>query len=489
MRVLSHSKGTAISTEVARKAAGRLHWPTRIRFGLTLSDALAIAVALLTTLYTRWPSPDSQTIAGTRHVTYSALAVVLGLVWLLALSTNDSHRIRLLSSGLQEYQLVVRGTLWTFGSLAIFSYLFKLSVSRSLFLITLPLGLILLCLERQVVRRAIQKSRKRGKFLIPALVIGAGPHVERAIEDLRRNITVGYDPSAVCITTTEQPPSCLGLPVISYQELLQSAQELPLAAVVAAGGMSRKQTRQLSWDLEAHPVQLLFIPSLTDVAGPRITTYAASGVNLVHVDLARYSEIKYIIKRTFDIVASILALIVLSPIMAATAIAIRLEDGGPVIFRQERIGEDGKPFTIHKFRSMAVDAEDRIAQLIADNGGSALLFKMEDDPRITKVGKFIRKYSIDELPQFWTVLRGSMSVVGPRPQVQREVDEYDGPTHRRLLVKPGITGLWQVGGRSELSPEEAIRLDLNYVENWSLLGDISIILKTVNVVLFPNGAY
>ena len=130
-----------------------------------------------------------------------------------------------------------------------------------------------------------------------------------------------------------------------------------------------------------------------------------------------------------------------------------------------------------------------MAQLIAANGGSALLFKMEDDPRITRVGKFIRKYSIDELPQFWTVLRGSMSIVGPRPQVQREVDEYVGPTHRRLLVKPGITGLWQIGGRSDLPLKEAVRLDLKYVENWSLLGDISIILKTVKVVLFPNGAY
>ena len=175
--------------------------------------------------------------------------------------------------------------------------------------------------------------------------------------------------------------------------------------------------------------------------------------------------------------------------MAVTALAIRLEDGGPVIFKQERIGENGKPFTIHKFRSMAVDAEARMAQLIAANGGSALLFKMEDDPRITRVGKFIRKYSIDELPQFWTVLRGSMSIVGPRPQVQREVDEYVGPTHRRLLVKPGVTGLWQIGGRSDLPLKEAVRLDLKYVENWSLLGDISIILKTVKVVLFPNGAY
>lgn len=475
------------------KPVGTRHpsWPNHIRNVLVISDALAITAALVTTLYIRMPDPDAP-LAGARCVTYPTLALVLGSAWLVILSTNGSHRIRLVGSGLQQYQLVMRGTLWIFGVLAVLSYLFKLSVSRSLFLIALPLGLIFMCLERKVIRKVIQRSRKQGRFLIPTLVTGAGPEVERTVQTLRRNIAVGYAPAAVCLNG-EEPQKCsdlpADLPVLGYQQLLKEVREFPLSAVVAAGGMSSAQTKQLSWDLEDCRTQLLFIPELIDVAGPRMSTYEAAGLNLVHVDLAKYSGIKYIIKRAFDILASLMALILFSPTMAVTALAIRLEDGGPAIFKQERIGENGKPFTIHKFRSMAVDAEARMAELIAANGGCALLFKMEDDPRITKVGRFIRKYSIDELPQFWTVLRGSMSIVGPRPQVQREVDEYEEPTHRRLLVKPGITGLWQIGGRSDLPLEEAVRLDLKYVENWSLLGDISIILKTVKVVLFPNGAY
>ncbi|MEA5639128.1 nucleoside-diphosphate sugar epimerase/dehydratase, partial [Cutibacterium granulosum] len=189
-----------------------------------------------------------------------------------------------MGSGLQQYQLVMRGTLWVFGFLAVLSYLFKLSVSRSLFLIALPLGLIFICLERKVIRRVIQRSRQQGRFLIPTLVIGAGPEVERTVQTLRRNIAVGYAPAAVCLNG-EEPQKCsdlpADLPVLGYPQLLKEAREFPLSAVVAAGGMSSAQTKQLSWDLEDCRTQLLFIPELIDVAGPRMSTYEAAGLNLV----------------------------------------------------------------------------------------------------------------------------------------------------------------------------------------------------------------
>jgi exopolysaccharide biosynthesis polyprenyl glycosylphosphotransferase len=208
----------------------------------------------------------------------------------------------------------------------------------------------------------------------------------------------------------------------------------------------------------------------------------------MYVDLPRFTGAKLVLKRTFDIVVSAIALLLLAPVFLVIAALIKLDDGGPMLFRQQRIGRYGQPFTIHKFRTMCVDAEAKIDALIAAGGGMALLFKLEDDPRITRIGKVLRKYSLDELPQFWTALRGGMSVVGPRPQVSREVAEYSDIHHRRLLIKPGITGLWQVNGRSELSMDESIRLDLRYVENWSLIGDITIILKTIGVVLRPRGA-
>ncbi|MBK8460506.1 MAG: exopolysaccharide biosynthesis polyprenyl glycosylphosphotransferase [Micropruina sp.] len=207
------------------------------------------------------------------------------------------------------------------------------------------------------------------------------------------------------------------------------------------------------------------------------------------MELPRYTGWNHFLKRAFDVVFSSLALVCLAPLLFAVAVAIWLDDGGPIMFKQKRIGLRGESFTIHKFRTMVVDAESKVDRMIEDAGGRALLFKVEDDPRVTRLGSVLRRYSLDELPQFWTALRGDMSVVGPRPQVAREVAEYSSDAHRRLLTKPGITGLWQVSGRSDLSVEESIALDLWYVENWSLTGDLAIILKTLKVVLRRHGAY
>jgi exopolysaccharide biosynthesis polyprenyl glycosylphosphotransferase len=226
-----------------------------------------------------------------------------------------------------------------------------------------------------------------------------------------------------------------------------------------------------------------------DIVGPRLHYTDAPGVSMMHVEIPQFSGWKYAIKRTFDIVFSILALIVLSPVFLVTALLIKKEDRGPVIFRQERVGRFGEPFTIHKFRSMSIDAESKIQKLIDDAGGQALFFKLDHDPRMTRIGAVLRRFSIDELPQFWTVLKGDMSIVGPRPQMAREVAEYLPAYKRRLLAKPGITGLWQVCGRSDLSPEDGMRLDLRYVENWSPITDLTIVAKTVTTVFKSSGAY
>ncbi|MDO5499309.1 MAG: exopolysaccharide biosynthesis polyprenyl glycosylphosphotransferase, partial [Propionibacteriaceae bacterium] len=232
-----------------------------------------------------------------------------------------------------------------------------------------------------------------------------------------------------------------------------------------------------------------YAASLMGVTGSRIHPRPFPGLTLMEVDLPRFSGVQQFAKRMLDVVFSSIALILLSPLLAAIAIAIKCDSKGPAVFRQQRIGLNGEPFTIHKFRTMRVDAEAQIDALIAANGGSALRFKLREDPRVTRLGAFLRRTSLDELLQFWDVLRGPMSVVGPRPQVSREVAEYDDVMHRRLLVKPGITGLWQVNGRSDLSPAQSKLLDIFYVENWSVSEDVVIIGKTVKVLLDREGAY
>jgi exopolysaccharide biosynthesis polyprenyl glycosylphosphotransferase len=207
------------------------------------------------------------------------------------------------------------------------------------------------------------------------------------------------------------------------------------------------------------------------------------------VDIPQYSGAKHVLKRVVDVAMALGALLALSPLLLLLAVIVRLDSPGPMFFRQDRVGKDGHPFGMFKFRSMVVDAEARLAALDQRNEGAGVLFKLRDDPRVTRCGRWMRKYSLDELPQLWNVVLGNMSMVGPRPPLDREVSGYERHTHRRLLIKPGITGLWQINGRSDLAWEEAVRLDLYYVENWSIAGDLFILWRTFRAVIKPSGAY
>jgi len=228
---------------------------------------------------------------------------------------------------------------------------------------------------------------------------------------------------------------------------------------------------------------------LTDVAGPRISLRQVDGLPLIQVKIPTYEGGVHLLKRALDIAVSTIALIPIGLVSLVLVPLIKLDSPGPAFFFQERVGRDGKTFQIVKFRSMKTDAEQQLAALRAKNEGAGLLFKMKDDPRVTRVGRILRKLSLDELPQFWNVLVGDMSVVGPRPPLPSEVTAYDGTVYRRLYIKPGITGLWQVSGRSDLSWDESVRLDLRYVENWSVMNDLQIMWRTAKVMVQPNGAY
>jgi exopolysaccharide biosynthesis polyprenyl glycosylphosphotransferase len=249
-----------------------------------------------------------------------------------------------------------------------------------------------------------------------------------------------------------------------------------------------RTVKHLAWDLEPWGADLVLAPALTDVAGPRIRTRPVAGLPLLHVEAPGYSGPQHVLKRTFDVVGALVLIAVLTVPLVATAIAIRTTSRGPVLFRQERVGLCGEPFTVLKFRSMVVGAESRLEEVLGE-GNVGVFYKARSDPRVTKVGAFLRRYSIDELPQLFNVLGGSMSLVGPRPQVALEVDQYDAEIGRRLLVKPGLTGLWQVSGRNDLTLEESVRLDLFYVENWTMAGDLLILLRTLRAVVGRAGAY
>jgi exopolysaccharide biosynthesis polyprenyl glycosylphosphotransferase len=248
--------------------------------------------------------------------------------------------------------------------------------------------------------------------------------------------------------------------------------------------------RDLSWELEKLDVDLMVSPGVVDVAGPRLQIRPVAGLPLIYLEKPQYHGAKRFEKRLFDVMFSSTALLCTLPLLIIIAVAIKLTSKGTVFYRQERTGLNGRPFEMIKFRTMVADADsmvDGLAHLNECEGG--VLFKIRNDPRVTPVGRTLRKYSLDELPQFINVLRREMSVVGPRPPLPSEVKTYSDYAKRRLLVRPGITGLWQVSGRSDLSWEDSVRLDLFYVENWSMVSDLLIALKTAKVLFTHSGAY
>lgn len=296
------------------------------------------------------------------------------------------------------------------------------------------------------------------------------------------------------VTDPKQSADFVGAKVFptdfSARSIIEAVDEVCADTIVLTGEdrLGPRSMRELGWAAEARGIDLVVAPALTDVAGPRIHTRPVAGLPLVHIEYAEFSGLKYWTKRTNDVVVSALLILVLAPVLLMIALLVK-SDGGPVIFRQERVGKNGEHFRMLKFRSMVMDAEERLAELQAESDGNGVLFKMKDDPRITRVGRVLRKYSLDELPQLFNVLGGTMSLIGPRPALPKEVVEYDEWATRRLLVKPGITGLWQVSGRSNLSWEDSVRLDQYYVENWSMAGDMLILARTVKAVVASDGAY
>jgi exopolysaccharide biosynthesis polyprenyl glycosylphosphotransferase len=471
----------------------RRTWDVKYLAAITVTDIAIVVATLFFTQTIRFGLDSVENVQ--ESPTLSLLSAGLAVVWLLALWLNKSRDRRIIGIGATEYSRVISASALVFGLLAVVSYIGKLELARGYLILALPLGLAGLLIGRLSWRRCLVALRRHGRCLMGAIVIGTQADVGRVVAQLRAQTKAGY--KAIGVALTDRPAisvveeSLRTVPRIESASVPELVRRSRTRAVMIAGELpgGRAQIRLLGWELENSRAELILVSQLTDVAGPRLHLRPVEGLPLVHVDLPQYSGVSHTLKRAFDVVLSMAALLVLAIPMAVLALAVKLNSPGPVIFRQERVGVRCSRFVMYKFRSMVSDAEARLAELEENNEGNGLLFKMKEDPRVTRVGAFMRRYSLDELPQFWNVLTGGMSLVGPRPPLPVEADQYEHQVARRLLIKPGITGLWQVSGRSDLPWEESVRLDLYYVENWSLAGDIRILARTFKAVLKPEGAY
>jgi exopolysaccharide biosynthesis polyprenyl glycosylphosphotransferase len=478
---------------MGRSIAWRARYARRLRFvdGFVVIWAVAGAFAL------RFGLSDLGR-GEVRELDYLIFSGGLAVAWWLMLGFWGSREAKVLGSGSEEYKRVLAASGWLFGFVAILSYALRIDTARGFVGLAFPAGALGLLAARWLLRQHLSLERAQGQSHSRVLIIGGPLSAAHLIRSLKSAPAAGYFPVAAHLpgaSPEDHSVSSFSFPITGHESdidsILSVIVEIEVDAVAVSAGvqMHPQDLRRLGWELAARDIGMILAPALTDVAGPRIHTQPVAGLPLIHVSTPKLTGGRRVAKRAFDITVVGILVVLLSPLFLFLALLIRLTDPGPVFYRQERIGLRGTTFYMLKFRSMRVDADRELNDLLTAQGSSETpLFKVDNDPRITPLGRILRKYSLDELPQLLNVLGGSMSLVGPRPQREGEVALYDDAAHRRLYVSPGMSGLWQVSGRSNLSWEESIRLDLYYVENWSLMGDVVILFKTFKAVFASTGA-
>ena len=419
--------------------------------------------------------------------------VVLPLGWLVLLWTNGTYDRRYLGLGSEEFKRVLRTSVTVVAAVSLLAFATKADLSRGTVATVSLSALLLLLLGRATARQVLHLARRQtGHGAHRMVLVGTLPEALEVYTAVTRSPAAGLIPVAIHLTDGYAAARGIETPVPVYagRDVLSLVREVGADTIAVCGSASAEpgELRRLAWQLEGTGVDLVVAPQLTDIAGPRVHIRPIEGLPLLHVEEPTLSGPGWLVKNLMDRVAAGLGLLAISPILLFIAVGIRLSDPGPVFFRQTRVGHDGRTFKVWKFRTMYVDAEERKATLAELNETDGMLFKMKQDPRIFSFGAKLRATSMDELPQLINVLKGEMSLVGPRP-LPADDGDYLGDVRRRLLVRPGMTGLWQVSGRSELSWDEAVRLDLYYVDNWSLTYDLSILWRTIWVVLKRKGAY
>lgn len=472
-------------------------WQHQYSHHLRISDTLIVCASVLLAQYVRFG--EIANTSGYSDVAMTMLSFLFAALWLSSLAVFQTRSPRVIGAGIDEYRRIGSASFWTFGIIAMVTLLAKVDLARGYLAIALPVGTMGLLGSRSLWRKHIRQMRANGQCQTTVLAIGDRKAVSHLAHELSRNPLDGYLVVGVCIPGYGPPRGntiTLGgraVPIlgdVTHAVAAINSCGADTVAVTQTDHFGMHGIRELMWQLETMDVDVVVSPGVMDVAEARLTLRPTAGMPLLHVEKPQYEGTQRFQKQVFDFLFSLAALIATAPVLVAAAVAVKLTSKGPVFYPSERIGIDGKPFRMLKFRTMVDGADTQIEHLLALNeSAGGVLFKMREDPRVTPVGKILRRFSIDELPQFINVLKGDMSVVGPRPPLRREVDNYDGDVKRRLLVKPGVSGLWQVSGRSDLSWEESVRLDLSYVDNWSMSGDLMIIAKTVKAVLTSHGAY
>jgi len=407
-----------------------------------------------------------------------------------------SYEQRFLWVGPEEFRRVFFAAVMLVAAVGTVSWALKLEVARGFVIIALPLATLLALLQRYAQRQWLHRVRRRGRHLQTTLLVGHRSAVAALDEQMGREAFHGYRVVGCCLPAGQYAAtvdaSFNGLPVLGdlgEVAAVVARYEVDTVAVLPCPELDGSALRRLGWDLEKTSAELLLAPAVTEIVGPRVRIRPVCGLPLMHMERPELHGVRRITKALFDRSAAVAGLLVLAPLLLGIALAVKLTSRGPVLFRQQRVGRDGQTFSMLKFRSMVTGADRLVSSLEAESDGNGVLFKKRHDPRVTRVGRILRRYSLDELPQLINVLRGDMSLVGPRPPLQHEVDRYGFDMHRRFLVKPGLTGLWQVSGRSDLSWDDSVRIDVRYVENWSLTFDFMILWKTIGAIVRGSGAY
>ncbi|PFG37377.1 Undecaprenyl-phosphate galactose phosphotransferase WbaP/exopolysaccharide biosynthesis polyprenyl glycosylphosphotransferase [Flavimobilis soli] len=483
-----HDNGVVLPEQAAAPDS----WLRSYVNGLRWSDSFVLGAALLIAYVTRFPrGHDGVRVSNGVHASYLILSLGLLTVWCVAMAAKRTRHRRVVGTGAPEYTAVFQASWLAFSMVAIVCLALKIDIARGFLLIAFPLGTLALLLNRWLARQRLVKRRRSGRHCDRVLVVGAREQVAEMVAELEFATDAGLRVVGVCLAPGEEPLE--GVETVGdFVDIADTAQRYGASLVVLTSSpqLTTDLVRHIGWDLEGTGIDLALAPALTDVAGQRLVSTPVSGTNLLHVDEPRFDGPRYVFKSVFDWVLALLITIAISPVLLVIAVLVKVTSRGPLFYTQQRVGRNGEHFGMLKFRSMVPDAHERLAEVLAAEGVEeiGMFYKPKNDPRVTPVGRVLRRYSLDELPQLFNVLRGEMSLVGPRPQIDAEVALYDRKASRRLLVRPGLTGLWQVSGRSNLEADESIRLDVYYAENWTVFGDALLLARTAKAMIAGEGA-
>lgn len=487
---------------VTEDALPRRVWQKRYATRLLATDFVILALVISSVQFfwlgfddtARFAFPTSSGGQFSGEVSYGVVSGVILILWMTVLIAGGSVDSRVMGVGQTEYRKVTDGGIGLFAAVASVIFVMKLDVARGYLLVTFAIGIGALVISRWLWRKWLKSHRMRGDYSNKVVLVGSRSSIRHISTELAKQPWAGYHVVGAALAQDPRDSGVLAIgkvPVISDFDGVRDAMDIigaDTVIITGADDLDAQRVRELGWELEDGEYSLVMAPSLTDVSGPRIHSRPVAGLPLMHVETPKYTGLRVVMKRSFDLAATLAIAVLLAPVVIVLALLIKLTSPGPLLYRSERIGQGGEPFQMLKFRSMRAGADKELQVLLQAQGTSeSPLFKVHNDPRITPIGRVLRKYSLDELPQLFNVLGGSMSLIGPRPQIAAEVALYSDAHRRRLIMRPGVTGLWQVSGRSELDWEQAVRLDLYYIENWSLTGDIVILFRTVKAVVIPGG--